>query len=229
MANLVLIPGSGHGGWWFDPIVPGLESLGHRVFTISLAGLDYQNPDDSAINVDTHIKNVLDLISSNGLEEVVLIAHSYGGMVMTGVADRTTAKVHGLVYLDAMLPASGQKLWDLISTDMQKGFLESAHDGLRMYPDPEFLKVRPRMMPQPLACMLQPVTYNEAIFEAPTKVYVWAEKFFGIPEIPSPFEPIYNRLRAQEGWQTYSVPYGHDLVEECPGVVLELLKETIPV
>ena len=78
MANLILIPGSGHGGWWFDPIVGQLEALGHRVIAVTLTGLDNEKVAQGAVNLDTHIQDVLEVIEQHELEEYFLIAHSYG-------------------------------------------------------------------------------------------------------------------------------------------------------
>ena len=227
MANLILIPGSGHGGWWFDPIVGQLEALGHRVIAVTLTGLDNEKVAQGAVNLDTHIQDVLEVIEQNELEEFFLIAHSYGGIVSTGVADKTKANVQGLSYLDAILPQSGERLWDLISVEMQNGFLADAHDGLNSYPPAEYLALQPRVMPHPLGTMLQPLHYSATVFNAPVKVYVFAEKFFGIPEMLSPFKAIYDRLSEDPSWTTYSLPLGHDVVVEAPDRIVELINSAV--
>jgi pimeloyl-ACP methyl ester carboxylesterase len=225
MANLVMIAGSGHGGWWFDPISDRLRDLGHRVYAPSLSGLDHENPTDGPVNLDTHINDVLEIIEKNSLEDVVLLAHSYGGMVSTGVAAKTAAKVSGLIYLDAILPKPGQRLWDLIDDDFRNGFLASAFDGLNSYPDPGFKAIRPRVMPHPLGTILQPLNYDEAIFSGPKKLYVFAEEYFHNPAMLSPFKPIYEELSQRPDWITKKVPFGHDLLEEAPEVIFDLVAE----
>lgn len=227
MANILLIPGSGHGGWAFDPIADDLRAAGHKVIAATLTGLDDGKIEQVPINLDTHIDDVLELIRANRLDHVVLVGHSYGGMVITGVADRTAAKVEALIYLDGMLPLPGQRLWDLLEPDLQNTFLGSVTDGLNLHADPEFKRLRPRVMPHPLATMLQPLQYSEAIFQAPVKVYVFAEKFFGDPEQLSPFRAIYNRLSKKPDWQTHSLPFGHDLVDEAPEQVLQIILKSI--
>jgi pimeloyl-ACP methyl ester carboxylesterase len=223
MQNVLLIPGSGHGGWWFDPITEDLRALGHNVIPVTLTGLDHENPAQVPINLDTHIQDVLKVIEDMKLDEVFLVAHSYAGMVITGVADRTKAKVTGLFYIDAMLPKPGQNLWSLIDDDMRTGFLASASDGLNLHPDEAFKAMRPRVMPHPLGTMLQPLHYSDDIFQVENKTYIYAENYFGVPGMQSPFETFYERLKGDQGWVTHSVPYGHDVVEEAPAVVLELL------
>jgi pimeloyl-ACP methyl ester carboxylesterase len=227
MANLIFIGGTGHGGWCFDDIAEKLRALGHTVFAPHPSGLDPESTERKVVNLDTHVQDVLDVIEQNKLEEVVLVGHSYGGMVITGAADRTNAKVTGLVYLDAALPQPGQRLWDLIDADMHKSFLASATDGLNVYPDEAFLAMRPNVRPHPLATKLQPLNYSLDIFNVPTKVYVYAEEYFGVPGMISPFEVIYNRLSHDPGWKTYSLPVGHDLLNTAPDEVFEIVKAAL--
>lgn len=223
MANLIFIAGSGHGGWWFDPIVEKLRQLGHRVFAPSLTGLDHEVDHTGPVNLDTHIDDVLSLIDENGLEDVAIIAHSYGGMVSTGVADRTSARVTHLIYLDAILPQPGERLWDLIDDDFRNGFLSTAYDGLNSYPSPEFKAFRPRVMPHPLGTILQPLNFSQAVFETPKKVYVYAEKYFHNPAMLSPFKVVFEELSRRPDWITKCLPFGHDLLEEAPDEVLEIV------
>ncbi len=227
MANLIFIGGTGHGGWYFDDIAAKLRALGHTVFAPHPSGLDPASNERKVVNLDTHVQDVLDVIEQNQLEEVVLVGHSYGGMVITGAADRTSAKVTGLVYLDAALPQPGQRLWDLIDADMHKSFLASATDGLNVYPDEAFLAMRPNVRPHPLATKLQPMNYSLDIFDVPTKVYVYAEEYFGVPGMIRPSEVIYKRLSQDPGWKTYSLPVSHDLLNSAPDDVFEIVKAAL--
>ncbi len=227
MANLIFIGGTGHGGWCFDEIASKFRALGHTVFAPHLSGLDPASNERKVVNLDTHVQDVLDVIEQNQLDEIVLVGHSYGGMVITGAADRTSAKVKGLVYLDAALPQPGQRLWDLIDADMQNSFLASATDGLNVYPDEAFLAMRPNVRPHPLATKLQPLNYSLDIFTVATKVYVYAEEYFGVPGMISPFEVIYKRLSQDPGWKTYSLPVSHDLLNSAPDDVFEIVKAAL--
>ena len=82
-------------------------------------------------------------------------------------------------------------------------------------------------MPHPLATKLQPLSYSLDIFKVPCKVYVYAEEYFGIPEMKSPFEAIYNRLKSDPGWKTYSLPFGHDLLVLAPVEVFSIIREAL--
>jgi pimeloyl-ACP methyl ester carboxylesterase len=222
MADVVLIPGSYHGGWYFEPLVAPLQARGHRVLTLTLPGLEPGGPgapgDARAINLDTHIDAVIDLVRAEDAREVVLVGHSYGGMVLTGVLARGGVDVAGAVFLDAMLPQSGERLWDLIAEPLRAAFLSASVDGIWTAPPQDLAAIDPRVRPHPLATFLQPVVYDESAFAIPFKTYVWAVGYPG-----SPFAGCYARAASREGWRALTVPHGHDLMREAPDAVVELL------
>ena len=115
MATYVLVHGGGHGGWCYQRVARILRSHGHEVHAPSLSGLGERShllgPD---IDLDTHITDITSLLHSEDLHDVVLVGHSYGGMVITGVADRATDRIGDLVYLDAANPQNGQSLVDVV-------------------------------------------------------------------------------------------------------------------
>jgi pimeloyl-ACP methyl ester carboxylesterase len=114
MANFVLVHGAWIGGWCWRPNAQALRRAGHEVFTPTLTGLGERshlmNP---TINLDTHITDIVNVIKYEELSDVVLVGHSYGGMVVTGVADKLPEKIASLVYLDAFVPENGQSLAEL--------------------------------------------------------------------------------------------------------------------
>ncbi len=114
VATYVLVHGGGHGGWCYAKVKRLLESEGHEVFAPSLTGLAERSASLSPdIDLDWHIDDVVELLRYWDLREVVLVGHSYGGMVVTGVADRAAERVGKLVYLDAANPRNGQSLVDV--------------------------------------------------------------------------------------------------------------------
>ena len=100
-------PGGRLGGKIWDTIIPALEKAGHRTFAPTLA-------DEWQSSLTEHIEQITALFTENDLKQTVLVAHSYGGMVITGVADRMTERISRLVYVDAALPDPGQSLFDII-------------------------------------------------------------------------------------------------------------------
>jgi pimeloyl-ACP methyl ester carboxylesterase len=114
MATYVLVHGGGHGGWCYQPVARLLRAAGHEVYTPTLTGLGERahllSPE---IDLDLHIHDVCAVLHYEDLNDVILVGHSYGGMVITGVADRAADRVGRLVYLDAANPRNGQSLVDV--------------------------------------------------------------------------------------------------------------------
>jgi pimeloyl-ACP methyl ester carboxylesterase len=116
MSTFVLVHGGGHGGWCYAKVKRRLEALGHEVFAPSLTGLAERSGSLSAsIDLDTHIDDIVQLLHYWDLWDAIVVGHSYGGMVITGVGDRAPDRVGKLVYLDAANPRNGQSLVDVTS------------------------------------------------------------------------------------------------------------------
>ena len=114
MATYVLVHGGGHGGWCYQRVARILQAAGHVVYAPTLSGLaERAHLLSPAIDLDTHITDVVELLFYEDLHDVILVGHSYGGMVITGIADRAADRVGRLVYLDAANPVNGQSLVDV--------------------------------------------------------------------------------------------------------------------
>jgi pimeloyl-ACP methyl ester carboxylesterase len=114
MATYVLVHGGGHGGWCYRKVAERLRKAGHDVLTPTLSGLgERSHLLSAAIDLDSHIRDVTAVLHYDDLRDVILVGHSYGGMVITGVADRSADRIGRLVYLDAANPANGQSLVDV--------------------------------------------------------------------------------------------------------------------
>ncbi len=114
MATYVLVHGGGHGGWCYRKVTRLLRAAGHEVYAPTLSGLaERAHLRLADIGLDTHIQDVAALLHYEDLREVILVGHSYGGMVVTGAADRARERVGRLVYLDAANPLDGQSLVDI--------------------------------------------------------------------------------------------------------------------
>jgi pimeloyl-ACP methyl ester carboxylesterase len=182
MANYILVHGGWFGAWCWDKVVPLLQAAGHSVYTPTLTGLGEQaallTPD---IGLDTHIQDVVDLIETKDLQQVILVGHSYSGMVITGVADRVPDRIAHLVYLDAVVPRDGQSLADtapMMGTYLRREANKNGN-GWRVNPprggtfgitkEPDASLVRSKVTPHPLKTFLQPVhiTHPDAVAAIP--------------------------------------------------------------
>jgi pimeloyl-ACP methyl ester carboxylesterase len=114
MATYVLVHGGGHGGWCYQKVARLLRAEGHEVSTPTLTGLgERSHLLREGIDLDVHIEDVVATMEYEDLRNVILVGHSYGGMVITGAADRAAERVGRLVYLDAANPKNGQSLLDV--------------------------------------------------------------------------------------------------------------------
>jgi pimeloyl-ACP methyl ester carboxylesterase len=111
VATYVLVHGGGHGGWCYQPVARLLRSHGHEVYAPSLTGLgEREHLFRGGVDLDCHITDIVNLLHFEELRDAILVGHSYGGMVITGAADRAIDRVRHLVYLDAATPVNGQTL-----------------------------------------------------------------------------------------------------------------------
>ena len=111
MSTFVLVHGGGHGGWCYNKINPLLRAARHLVYSPSLTGCgDRKHVLSPSVGLETHITDIVNLLEYEDLTQIILVGHSYGGMVITGVADRVPGRIRELVYLDAAHPRDGESL-----------------------------------------------------------------------------------------------------------------------
>lgn len=116
MATFVLVHGSSHGGWCWKKIIPLLRKYGHEVFAPTLTGLGERSHLVSKdIGLDTHILDILQVLIYEDLDNVILVGHSYGGLVVGGVAEKVPDRIKRLVYLDAYIPQDNKSAFDIIT------------------------------------------------------------------------------------------------------------------
>jgi pimeloyl-ACP methyl ester carboxylesterase len=163
-ATFVLVHGAWHGGWCWARVSPLLRAAGHTVFTPTLTGLgERSHLLTRDVDLDTHITDIVQVLEFEDLEEVILVGHSYGGMVITGVADKAGDRISQLVYLDAMLPENGKAITDYTQRQFAPITEDSWHDpasdpqeyGVTKERDVAWVKKRLTDMPR--KCMTQPL------------------------------------------------------------------------
>src|SRR5262249_21902502 len=114
MATFVLVHGAWHGGWCWQKVIPFLEAAGHEVHAPTLTGLAERASELSPdVGLDTHIQDIVGLLEEKNLNGVILVGHSYGGMVITGVVDQVPERIAHLVYLDTFVPRNGESMADV--------------------------------------------------------------------------------------------------------------------
>jgi len=130
--TFVLVHGAWHGGWCYRQTAAALRKMGHEVFTPTHTGVgERAHKADENITLETHIRDVAGCIEAEEISEVILVGHSYGGMVITGLADRMADRIKALVYLDAFVPDDGDSLLALLHKALEPPVAEQFIGALR--------------------------------------------------------------------------------------------------
>ena len=231
MSTFVLVHGAWHGSWCWKRVRSALQALGHEVFTPTLTGVaDRSHLLSPQVDLDTHITDVVNLIRWEELTDVVLCGHSYGGCVISGVADRIPDRVGALVYLDAFVLEDGQSLHDVLPPPMREAQIEGTQktgDGWKVPPIPaEAFHVNAQDLDwvnwqctmQPLATFQQPLRLTGKIDAIKDVTFIVAAGWS-----PSPFQAFYDQAKAK-GWRTVAMDCGHDVMLDLPE---ELTRELV--
>ncbi|MFD5193125.1 alpha/beta fold hydrolase [Streptomyces sp. NPDC058357] len=215
MASFVLVPGGWHGGWYYSGLADRLRSAGHLALPVTLSGIgERAHLSGSAVNLDTHIQDVLAVLASERVTDAVLVGHSYAGMVITGVADRAApGAVRRLVYSDAYVPQDGESCWELTTEAFRRLFVDgAAADGFSVQSPPG---LDPRATAHPLAAFLQRLTLSgEGLDRIGARDYVFLSGWAG-----TPFAELHQRLSRGPEWRTHVLDSSHDVLGDAPGEI----------
>jgi pimeloyl-ACP methyl ester carboxylesterase len=249
MATYVLVHGGWHGAWCWKKVVPLLEAAGQRLYTPTLTGLGEKahllSPE---VGLATHIQDVVQVIEENRLLDVILLGHSYSGMVITGVVDRVPERIRHLVYLDAVVPLDGASMAD-ISPMVINGLRKDARahgDGWRVSPprelpfgrggafgvtqEPDLSWVRSSVGPQSLKTFEEPLHLKDPdIVSKKARTFIRCTR--GLPVF------LINTLQrlllrhtlspTGPGWRFRVLDAGHDCMITNPKEVSDLLLELV--
>jgi len=231
MPAFVLVHGGWHGGWCWRKVAERLRARGHRVYLPTLTGLgEREHLFTPEVGLATHVQDVLAVLHCEELEDLVLVGHSYGGTIITLVADHDPAPLRALVYVDALIPEDGQRGWDGFPRERQQAMHAGAQTlgGLRVpAPDPAIWGIldpedlawaRARVTPHPIKTMFDPAVITGRWNEVPRKHYVLAGAYRG-PR----FVEHHAAACRHPGWTTAVVEGGHDLMVTHPDALTQEL------
>jgi len=235
MATFVLVHGGGHGGWCYQRVARLLRADGHDAYTPTLTGLgERSHLLRPGIDLDTHITDVVNVLRFEGLHDVVLVGHSYGGMVITGVGDRAADRIGKLVYLYAATPKNGESLVDhagpVINAVRTYG---EVVDGIELVllPTPELGRfygvtddgdvawMDDKLTGHPWACFEQPLRmeHEDALWAIPQYHIVCTE------HVATRDQELMAKARAEGRY--WEIDTGHDLMITEPQFVADALLE----
>jgi len=230
--TFVLVHGAWHGGWCWRRVTDLLTARGHEVFAPTLTGVgERAHLLSPAIGLDTHVADIVNVFEFEDIRDAVLVGHSYGGMVITGVAERLPGRIKSIVYLDAFVPADDQSMLDLLSDERRKQVSEAAakSGGLTVPPIPAAVFkvnendrawVDSKCNAHPFKTITDKIRMTGARDRIGKKAYVFAEGY-GAPQ----FRVFYERCKADPAWRSYALPCGHDVMIDMPERLVEILEE----
>jgi pimeloyl-ACP methyl ester carboxylesterase len=217
----VIVHGAWGGGWAFREVDRLLTADGHKVFRPTLTGLGERvhlaTPDTG---LSTHVDDIVNMIQFEDLHDVVLVGHSYGGMVITGVVDRIPDRIAHVIYLDALLPEDGE------SCDSAFG-RRSRNPATQPFSIPEWVKPNqplPHDVPMPTKCFSEPIALkNQSAARAIPTTYVLTVDPGKEPKDDA-FLRFYERAQSR-GWPTSIMPGDHNVQWSRPKELVAILEK----
>jgi pimeloyl-ACP methyl ester carboxylesterase len=231
--TFVLVHGASHGGWCYERVAKILRTQGHRVFTPTLTGcaerLEEMSP---ATNLTMHVNDILGLFEREHLDNVFLCGHSYGGMVITGVANIIPDRIRNLVFIDAVVPENGKCMNDYVFPGWQRPLISLAvrlfGSGYKLTPPPpawyfkvnkaDQVMVNRRLTGHPFPSLEEKIEIGAGPDSVAGHTYIYASKFG--------FRPLteqYERAKARKGWKVFEVKAGHDIMIDAPKELASIL------
>jgi len=209
-----------------------MNAAGHRLLTPTYTGLGEREHLAAPSNdLETHIQDILAVIKYEDLRDIVLVGHSYGGMVATGVADRARDRISRLIYLDAFVPRNGEALFDLLSPESRIAMRESARaaDGWRVRANPippdtsedDVKWLAERRLPQSIKCFETPLPLSGEI--TVPRSYIYCMRI----SPADPFRPFAERAKREAGWGYHEIDASHSPHVTAPEALAALLNKIV--
>jgi pimeloyl-ACP methyl ester carboxylesterase len=232
-ATFLVCHGAWSAGWAWKKMHPLIAARGHRLVTPTYTGLGERahlaNP---SIDLETHIQDILNVISYEDLRDFVLIGHSYGGIVATGVADRARGRMSQLIYLDAFVPKHDQCLLDFLPDSERQRMLTlpKSGDGWRVPPNPTPPDTSPadvewltsRRVEMPIKCFETKLKLMGGEPGLP-RSYIYATRAAPVDA----FRPFAERAKSEPDWHYFEIDASHSPHVTAPEALMALLEQIV--
>ena len=227
--TIVFVHGAWAGGWHYTKVQPLLEEAGHRVYRPTMTGLGERvHLAAPEVGLSTHIEDIVNVLRFEDLREVVLVGHSYGGMVIAGVADRVPERIARLVYFEAIVPKDGESVMSLLGEGIDKMATAGGGGAEPWQLVPLWVKEGkqpPVDVPQPILTFTEPIVLdNPEAARIPATFILTLEPGKEVDD----FDVFAARAR-DRGWEVVEFEGGHNpqwfQPEVFVGVLLQVMNE----
>jgi pimeloyl-ACP methyl ester carboxylesterase len=236
MATYVLVHGAWGGAWIWQRVMGPLRAQGHTVHAVTLTGVgERAHLRTPSIQLDVHLNDVIGLIRAEELQDIVLVGHSYGGMVITGAADRLAAlgiRIQHLVYVDAMVPVPGEGWGMGHPPEIVKArqAAAAAHDNALPPPDPRDFGIdgadrewlQRRQVPHPFGMYREPMDFDGARWAAWPRTFIDCHQPAYVT-IQASRDRVREQQRAHGGWRIVEIATGHCPMVSAPAALVRHL------
>jgi pimeloyl-ACP methyl ester carboxylesterase len=219
--TFVLVHGAWGGGWDWKHVDDLLTADGYAVYRPTLSGQgEHSNISSTNIDLDTHIQDIVNVILWENLHNIVLVGHSYGGMVITGVADRVPDRIKNVVYIDAILPKNGERFNAIAA----KTILKPIKDGYVTAPWVTNNPPPPHDVLMPAKCFSEPISLtNQDVAMKLHSTYILTVDPGSAPQ-QDDFYPFYVRAQSY-GWPAWIMEGDHNVQRSHPKELVQLLEK----
>ena len=222
MADYVLVHGAWGGGHAYGRLADELREAGHRVVVAALTGLGVRSGElHPGITLSDHVNDVCGQIAEAGFDRFVLAGHSYGGMVITGVATRLGARIDAIAYIDAFLPQDEQSLWDITGAFEHAWYIDSQKftPGLvAPIGSVDFEPVPGQVGRHPLLTLTEAVRFTGEEAKIQRRAYVFASDWQ-----PTPFGLFRDRVQGDPEWEYHDSKSSHFVMADQPEQLLAIM------
>ncbi|WP_207540625.1 alpha/beta fold hydrolase [Sabulicella rubraurantiaca] len=231
--TFVLLHGAWHGGWCWRDVAEVLRAGGHRVFTPTQTGLgERKHLMSREITLDTFVADVVNVLEAEELEDVILVGHSFGGLGISGAADRVPQRIRHLVYLDSLILEGGQSPFGILPAEVvaqRRQLVQEQGQGIFIPPPPpsafgipdghpNAAWVRRRLTPHPVGTYESPLNLRNPVGNGrPATYIIAAEPIYG------PLEVTRRWVRNRPGWTVQEIRTGHDTMVTAPEETARML------
>jgi pimeloyl-ACP methyl ester carboxylesterase len=231
----VLVHGAWHGGWCWRLVAEPLRAAGHCVFTPTMTGLgERRHLLSRDITLDTCITDIANVLETEELQDIILVGHSFGGSVISGVADRMPERIRHLVYLDSVILENGQRPIDILPPDVvasRRKLVAEKGNGVAIpappvtdfgipddHPNAEW--VRRHLTPHPFGTYESPLILASPVGNGRPRTYIQCTS-----PVYAPLERARQWVKRQQGWQWCEIATGHDAMVTEPAELARMLMD----